>query len=170
MYITKKYTILILLCLSASLILLSGITYSSDKDASLFALFSTDGNLVKLSSEINKNDVVIIFFAGYCVPCRNEIPQLVKLHEKYSNRFKILFVNIDKEGKPEAERILSELNINNYTCLLDIYQQTVKKYSPSLTIPAFFLIDKNGKIKYESIGYKSGSIDSFEKYINKTEN
>jgi len=155
-------------CLYVCLILFSSAVYSSDKTAPSFALFSTDGNLVKLSSEITKSDMLVIFFAGYCVPCRNEIPELVKLHEKFNNRFNILFVNIDKEGKPEAEHFLKELGIKNYQCLLDIYQQTVKKYSPSLAIPAFFLVDKTGKIRYESIGYKPESIDSFEKYINKT--
>jgi len=141
--------------------------FSADKKAPLFALFSIDGSLVSLSSEIEKNDVLIVFFAGYCIPCRKEIPELVKLHEKYSNSFNLLFINIDKEGKPEAERILGELGVTNYTCLLDMYQLTIKKYSQSLTIPAFFLVDKNGKIKFQSIGYKPESIKSFEKYIKK---
>ena len=158
----QKSLLVILLVLSAFS------AYSSDKDASSFALFSTEGNLVKLSSEISKGDVMLVFFAGYCVPCRKEIPELVKLQEKYNSRFNILFVNIDKEGKPEAEKVLNELGIKNYTCLLDIYQQTVKKYSPSLSIPAFFYIDKSGKIRYQSIGYKAESINSFEKFINKT--
>jgi len=150
------------------LLLFSVFAYSSDKTAPSFALFSTGGNLVKLSSEINKKEVLLVFFAGYCVPCRKEIPELVKLHNKFKENFNIVYVNIDKEGKPEAEKVLSELGITDYTCLLDMYQQTVKKYSPSLAIPAFFLIDKNGKMRYESIGYKSGSINSFEKYIIKT--
>lgn len=162
--------IAIKLSISISLILLSSSVFSSDKPAPSFALYSTENNLVKLSSEITKNEVLIIFFASYCAPCRNEIPELVKLQEKYSSRFNIIFVNIDKEGKPQAEKVLNELNVKNYLCLLDIYQQTVKKYSPSLTIPAFFLVDKSGKIIYKSIGYKPESIDSFEKYIIKTNN
>jgi len=149
------------------IILISSMAFSADKKAPLFALFSIDGSLVSLSSEIEKNDVLIVFFAGYCIPCRKEIPELVKLHEKYSNSFNLLFINIDKEGKPEAERILGELGVTNYTCLLDMYQLTIKKYSQSLTIPAFFLVDKNGKIKFQSIGYKPESIKSFEKYIKK---
>ncbi len=146
-------------------VLISVFANSSDKTAPSFALFSTEGNLIKLSSEINKNDTLLVFFASYCIPCRNEIPELIKLHSKYNNRFNILYINIDKEGKSEAEKMLGELGIINYTCLLDVYQQTVKKYSPSLAIPAFFLVDKNGKIRYESIGYKSENIISFEKYI-----
>ena len=38
-----------------------------------------------------------------------------------SMKFNLLFINIDKEGKPEAERILKELGVSKYTCLLDIY-------------------------------------------------
>jgi thiol-disulfide isomerase/thioredoxin len=152
-------------CLLYCIILCSSIVYSSDKTAPSFALFSTDGNLVKLNSEITKNDILLVFFAGYCIPCKNEIPDLVKLHKKYSDRFNIIYVNIDKEGKPAAEKVLGELGITDYTCLLDIYQKTIKKYSPSLAIPAFFLIDKSGKIRYESIGYKSENINSFENYI-----
>ncbi len=159
---------IIRICVSIFLILFLSMGYPLNKTAPSFALFSTQGDLVKLSSETVKSEVLIVFFASYCVPCRNEIPELVKLQEKYSSRFNILFVSIDKEGKPEAEKVLSELDVKNYTCLLDIYQQIVKKYSPSLTIPAFFLVDKNSKIIYESIGYKKESIDSFEKFVNKT--
>ncbi len=163
----KRYS-LIKYIFALCLLLFTVIAYSSDKTAPSFALFSTGGNLVKLSSEINKNEVLLVFFAGYCVPCRKEIPELVNLHNKFKERFNIVYVNIDKEGKPEAERVLGELGVKDYTCLLDMYQQTVKKYSQALAIPAFFLVDKNGKIRYESIGYKSESINSFEKYINKT--
>ncbi len=161
-----KNNIFIKLCVSVSLILYSFTAYSSDKEAPLFALFSTEGNLVKLSTETEKSDILIVFFAGYCAPCRKEIPELVKLHERYSGNITLLFINIDKEGKPEADRVLNELGIKNCTCLLDIYQQTIKKYSPSLAIPAFFLIDKNRQIIYRSVGYKPESISSFEKYLN----
>ena len=106
---------------TACMVLISCLAFSADKKAQPFALFSTDGTLISLSSETEKNDVLIVFFAGYCVPCRKEIPELVRLHEKYSSRFNLLFINIDKEGKPEAERILKELGVSKYTCLLDIY-------------------------------------------------
>lgn len=132
----------------------------------MFALFSTNEILVSLSTEIKKGDVLVVFFASYCAPCKKEIPELIRLHEKYGKGFNILLVNIDQEGKPKAEQFLNEIGVSNHTTLLDIYQQAAKKYLPKLTIPAFFLVGRNGRIKYESIGYKPESIDSFEKYIN----
>jgi len=157
--------IIIKCCILPCFIIVVFQTYSYAKDAPLFALFSNKGDLVQLSSVIKKSDVLIVFFASYCAPCKTEIPEIIKLHDRYGSRFNLLFVNIDKEGKPAAESVLNELGIINYTCLLDIYQKSIKKYSPLLTIPAFFLVDKKGKIKYESIGYKAESINSFEKYL-----
>ncbi len=149
------------------LILFINAVLPAEQFAPSFALFSTEGELVTLSSKIRDRDLLVIFFASYCAPCREELPRLIGIHKKNPDKFNVLLVNIDKEGKQKAEETMNEIGISGYICLLDIYQQTIKKYSPALTVPAFFLIDKSGRIKFASTGYRAESISLFEKNIDK---
>ena len=72
-----------------------------------------------------------------------EMPLLIEIEKKYQKKknVRLIFINIDKEGKEKALPILQQYNVKN-DCLMDIYQLTAKKYIPNLKIPALFLIDK----------------------------
>ncbi|MGB1216919.1 MAG: TlpA disulfide reductase family protein [Saprospiraceae bacterium] len=49
---------------------------------------------------------VVSFFATWCVQCRKEIPEMVKLDRKYRNnpKVKILFVNLDDASRQRKVR------------------------------------------------------------------
>src|SRR5687767_12818249 len=56
---------------------------SARPPASDFVLRSIDGETVQLTAFRGKSPVVLNFFATWCVGCREELPRLVSLHEKY---------------------------------------------------------------------------------------
>jgi len=107
---------------------------------------------------------VLSFFASYCVPCKREIPQLLDLEKKLPGRFNIMLVNIDREGKEKALEFLNGISVQR-DCLLDIYQQTAKKYIPDLKVPALFLVDKRGAIVFEAVGDKNDTMAKLERAI-----
>jgi len=129
-----------------------------------FALFNTEGKLVTLSSLTKDKPLVISFFASYCVPCKREIPQVLELEKKLPGKFNLVFINIDKEGKDKALEFLNGISVRR-ECLLDIYQQTAKKFIPDLKVPALFLIDKKGSILFEAVGDKNDTIPKLERAI-----
>jgi len=134
--------------------------------ASSFALFNLKGDLISYRTEIKKKNLLVAFFASYCIPCRAEIPKLVEIANNNQDKVKLLLINIDKEGAVKAVKFLSDVNVNNKAeCLLDMYQHVVTQYIPEKKIPAFFLINKNGKVLMKSIGDDSRSIKKLQKVI-----
>lgn len=105
----------------------------------------------------HKNKIIVInWWATSCLPCREEIPDLNKLVEKYSGR-DIEFVAIiyDKEN---LSRFLKEYKFS--------YQQGYSHDDLSLlfekSFPRHLIIDKNGKIIFNA----GGLPDIYEKLDN----
>lgn len=136
------------------------------KTAPGFALYNLDGKLVTLSSLVKENNIIISFWASYCTPCRNEIPQLIDLEKKYAEQknIKLILVSIEKAGAAETKAALHGMGVNT-ECLLDPYTVVAKKYIPELRIPALFLVSKKGEILFNNSGYEPESIEKLEKLI-----
>ncbi len=75
-----------------------------------FQLPTPDGQQVTLSSYRGKY-LLLVFWASWCGPCREEIPHLMDIHEKYhADGLDILSVSVD--NKKEAwEKALAESNM-----------------------------------------------------------
>ena len=73
-----------------------------------FTLQSRDGAQVSLASQ-KGNVVMINFWATWCVPCRQEMPHLQALYERYSSLgFELLAVNVEKNNAEGARKWLEE--------------------------------------------------------------
>lgn len=149
-----------------SILLLSASLDAAPRKAPGFALVNKDNTMVALSSLIKNSNVVLSFWATYCVPCKREMPEVAKLAASYRDRKKVsvLFVSIDKEGRSAAQPFLEALNIAD-ECVFDIYQETAKRYIPSLKVPAVFLINQKGMIVFETIGDKPETLRKLEDAI-----
>jgi len=145
--------------------LFSGLSHAKAAPAPSFALYNLKGQLISLRNEIKDKNVIIAFFASYCIPCKTEIPELVTIAERNQSTCKLLLVNIDKEGSSKAEEFLSGINVRNQECLLDLYQMVISKYVPETKIPAFFLVNKRGDILMKSIGGNSRDIEKLGKMV-----
>ena len=65
-----------------------------------FAGFSPEGNGVRLSDYVGKGKYVLVeFWASWCGPCQNEMPNVIAADKKYTgDRFMVVGVNVsDKE-------------------------------------------------------------------------
>lgn len=70
-----------------------------------FTGFTVDGKPSKLSDYVGKGKYVLVdFWASWCGPCRQEIPNLIELQKRFSgDRFTVLGVNVwDNEDKFKA--------------------------------------------------------------------
>ena len=118
-----------------------------------FSLPSRDGGTVSLEEQSGKV-VMINFWATWCVPCRQEMPNLQALYERYENLgFELLAVNV--EDNPEgARKWLAETPVT-FPVLFDA-KNTVSKLYKVTAMPSTVLIGRDGNMRFIHHGYKPG--------------
>lgn len=118
-----------------------------------FALNSSTGRNMRLS-ELRGEVVLINFWATWCGPCRQEMPQLGRLYEQYrAAGFTLLGVNID-DNRANAEAVVKKLGLH-FPTLFDSDKRVARLYDVD-TMPATLLIDRDGRVRYVHRGYRDG--------------
>jgi len=127
-----------------------------------FTLRSMDGPNLRLQQQRGRV-VLVNFWATWCGPCREEMPQLNKLYDKYrSSGFVLLGVNVDDDANKGME-VAHKLGVK-FPVLLDTDKKVSKLYDLA-TMPSTVLIDREGRIRYVHRGYMAGYEDSYDKQI-----
>ena len=62
-------------------------------------------------AEFQGNVLVVNFWATWCVPCREEIPGFVRLHERWKGRG-VRFLGLSDDDPEKVDRFAAELRIN----------------------------------------------------------
>ena len=112
-----------------------------------FELESLEGMKVKLSNYRGKR-VILNFWASWCPPCREEMPEFQKIFQNNPDTV-VLGVNL-QEGKDAIEPFTKKLGIK-FPILLDPNAQVKELYNV-FTQPVTYFIDKNGKITDKKFG------------------
>jgi peroxiredoxin len=127
-----------------------------------FTLHSMSGPNMRLKEQRGRV-VMVNFWATWCAPCRQEMPQLNRLYQKYrSAGFVLLGVNVDDDPSKAAE-VATKLGVT-FPVLLDPEKNVSKLYDLS-TMPSTVIIDRDGKVRYVHRGYLAGYEDNYEKQI-----
>jgi peroxiredoxin len=120
-----------------------------------FALRSWQGDNVRLSEHLGEV-VLVNFWATWCGPCRQEMPQLDEIYGKYRRAGLVLFsVNIDEQSNLDAAREMAKTLRVSYPVLFDARKEVSRAYQAG-TMPLTVLIDREGVVRYVSEGYKTG--------------
>lgn len=123
------------------------------KPAPEFTLLDVDGAEVKLS-DFKGKVVLLDFWATWCGPCVQAMPQLQSLFENYKGKnVVILGINSWERDQDVVKPFLEEKNIT-YRILVDPDNEVIAKYGVT-GIPTFFIIDKKGFIRHSHIGLPS---------------
>lgn len=132
-----------------------------------------NGNTVNIEKEFKGKVVFLNFFATWCPPCKQEIPDIEKLYEDNGfnkNDVAVVAVASPGQGREQDEagvkKFIDEMGIK-YPVLMDTTGEVFGKYQV-YSLPTTFLIDKEGKI----YGYVTGGItrDVMDKAVNETKN
>ena len=120
-----------------------------------FELISTDGKKLKLS-DFKGKVVIINFWATWCPPCRKEIPDFVQLQKEYNSNLQILGVSLDTGTKNDVIPFMKEYKMN-YPVLYGT-AGVVRDYGDIQSIPTTFVIDQNGNIVNNFVGFHEKSV------------
>jgi peroxiredoxin len=119
------------------------------KSAPDFVLPDINGKKHKLSDYHGK-DILVLFWATWCVPCLEEIPHLIALRNIYSEE-KLAILALSNENPALLKRFLAGSKIN-YTVLASNRSALPSPFRLVLGIPTSFFVDKEGKIKIVAQG------------------
>jgi len=131
-----------------------------------FTLRTVQGDMFNLSDY--KGKVILLNFWGtWCGPCRREIPDFNKLHDKYQkDGLEIVGITITSGTPDNIYNFMKEWDIN-YTVLTDIEDsetQRVTSYygraigQPITGLPTTLIIDREGYIVKGYIGPRNEEI------------
>ncbi len=120
-----------------------------------FRLETSDGDTVRLS-DLRGKGVIINFWATWCTPCRQEMPELVAAYDRYKERgLEILAVNL-QENPAKVSSFAGEFGIL-FPVLLDRDCGVADAYRVTtncrvIGIPVSFFIDSEGIVRSTFLG------------------
>jgi peroxiredoxin len=127
-----------------------------------FSLVGLDGNVVSL--EQFKGKVVFLdFWAPWCVPCRDELPELDKLYKKYKqDGFEVIGISVENSD-PGIRNFLRKVAVT-FPVLVDKQGKADQAYGFT-GLPAGFLISREGVIRYRHMGFGKEDLAEYEQNI-----
>ena len=146
------------------LFVLSSTTYSQND------ITVIDGeDIEKFISQRSGKVLLINIWATWCVPCREEFPDLIKLNEKFKSEIDVIGISVDYTDEIESKikPFSKKMNVN-----FPLYVNGISDVEAFINIfdtewngaiPATFIYDSNGDIVNKIYGKKD--FDYFENVI-----
>ncbi len=128
-----------------------------------FTINSIDGKPIKLSDYKGKY-VMLDFWASWCVPCRQENPNVVKQYAKFHPKgFEILGISLDDKKEAWQQAINADKLTWQHVSELQRFEGPTELLYHIDSIPMNFIIDPQGVIIAKNI---TGA--KLEEFLNKT--
>ena len=145
-------------------ILFSGSTNSASVNqvSPDFTLSSSTKQNIRLA-ELRGQVVMINFWATWCGPCREEMPHLEALHQRYDALgFKLLGVNVE-ENSGDAAEWLEETPVS-FSILYDPENNVTELYDV-VAMPSTVIVDRQGNVRFLHHGYQAGYENEYQTQI-----
>ena len=127
------------------------------------------GTPFKLEAE-QGNVILFNMWATWCGPCREEMPQLIALQDKFRDKnFKIIGLDADNEPADEVKTFGEKMKLNYDLGWVDEAQMgEFLKISKFSGIPQSFLIDRQGRLRGVFVGGGAKVIGQIKEQVEKT--
>jgi thiol-disulfide isomerase/thioredoxin len=104
-----------------------------------------------LTLEAYRGKVVLLnFWATWCGPCREEIPELIALQNRYKDRLQIIGLVVDDDDENEIRKVIGSEGINYPVALAD--PETRFSYGGIAALPTVFVINTEGRVVQKHVG------------------
>lgn len=133
-----------------------------------FALRPLNDNTVLVSSKglFEGKTTLVSFFATWCKPCKEEIPELKRLAERYADRgFRVVLVCLDQFGVRDVARFLEEAGSGDLPVLWDRYGRTREAYAVG-QLPTNVLVGPGEQVQKAWELYQPDQLKDLERRLN----
>lgn len=113
-----------------------------------FELEALDGQKINMS-DLKGQFVVLNFWATWCLPCTQEMPEFQKAHQALNPKVKIIGINL-AESKEKISAFIKNHHVS-YPILLDGYGNVSQEYEV-IHLPVTYFITSDGIIRDKIFG------------------
>ncbi|MBI2209142.1 MAG: TlpA family protein disulfide reductase, partial [Deltaproteobacteria bacterium] len=116
-----------------------------------FTLEDLSGKRISLKG-LKGKVVFLNFWATWCIPCRQEMPTMEKLHRELKGHgLEVVAINF-RESRKEVRNFFDELGLT-FTALLDKDGKVFEEYG-AWSLPLSYFINRRGEFVGKAIGYR----------------
>ena len=122
-----------------------------------FTVLDVEGHPFRLSEEVSRKPVLLLFWSVFCDPCRAEMATLQKAHDKYAGR-DLTVAAVAVDGEPLRKIVGGYARQEGYTfkVLVDELDamgtwKVADAYGIAVT-PTLLLLEKGGKVLHRKGG------------------
>ena len=115
-----------------------------------FKLGALDGKQLTLAAAHGKV-VLLNFWASWCGPCREEIPDLIALQAKYKDNLQIIGISVDDDDAAVVKKVVDQTGINYPVAIAS--PEVRMQYGGITALPTSFVLDTEGRVvqKHEGL-------------------
>ena len=130
----------------ATLVLMLGMLAGQ---AAAFEIVDSKGKTLRLADYQGKW-VLVNYWATWCPPCLDEIPDLIELHGNRKNNMVVIGVALSYRDPKQVLNFADTLGVN-YPIVLG-NEKTVRQIGPQKGLPTTYLFSPQGKMVAEQVG------------------
>ncbi|MBK8662436.1 MAG: TlpA family protein disulfide reductase [Ignavibacteriales bacterium] len=144
-------------CLIAIIFLFTTSLYAQEgKIAPGFRLENLDGEIITLEENLGGGPILISFWATWCKPCIEELPEIEKIYDELKEKgLKAFAISVDGEKSVAKVEPFVKAKKLSVPVLLDTNSDIARIYYAT-TVPFTVIIASKGEIVYSHSGYKKG--------------
>ncbi|WP_083620276.1 TlpA disulfide reductase family protein [Mucilaginibacter sp. OK098] len=101
-------------------------------------------------------------FGLLSAPCQDEIPELNKIALSYANNPNIIFIAVALDEKDDLKKFLKDNPFAYH--IVDDGKEIAAQYEIK-SYPTSVILDKEGKVRFHTMGYGPYTLDGFTKTI-----
>ena len=109
-----------------------------------FEMTDMEGKSVQLSTLLEK-PVILNFWAPWCPPCKEEMPDFESAFKEYGEEFNFVMVSVKTDTSVGEVKAFLEENEYTFPAYFDEHSQGVSRFEVN-TIPRTFFITTDGEI------------------------
>jgi peroxiredoxin len=134
--------------------------------ASDWTLKDLDGGHFILSENLGKGPTVLLFWATWCRPCKQELKEYKGIFESYQEKgIRVLIISEDNSKTQSQVKPFIKSNDYKFTALLDPTGEVLKSYD-GVSLPYSVVLDSSGKVQKTFRG-KIRDIDELSSLLEK---